>query len=318
MGSIRWVGVLLVAGTAAFALAPRAALAQDFHLVGARLQDRTQAALTLLSFSVTPDSSASSLSISNASTGNPSVTLGQLGAGFTVADSFPLYMEGYLGYSRYDPLFVATNGTEQKRLPTKWNSVSGTAGLGWDFKISDHWVLRPIVDVSLAHLGTDVSIAGRLLTHVGGPEIAFLQNGRMNAYGLGASMMLDYSIAKESYEWDVELRYTWFHLQTFDTSKLVEGSSNPMTLSLWTRYRWPTPWTMFRRPVRWVLEGTASDYVGDQRGALGFNLLCSTGGGVELDTTQYSEIWTRTRFVVRYLFGRDVSGASAGISISFF
>ena len=59
MGSIRWVGVLLVAGTAAFALAPRAALAQDFHLVGARLQDRTQAALTLLSFSVTPDSSAS-------------------------------------------------------------------------------------------------------------------------------------------------------------------------------------------------------------------------------------------------------------------
>jgi hypothetical protein len=303
---------------AALALTSGAAFAQDFHLVGARLEDRTQAALTLLSFSVTPDSSASSLSINNASTGNPKVTLGQLGAGFTVADSFPLYMEGYLGYSRYDPIFVATNGTEQKHLPTKWNSVSGTAGLGWDFKISDHWVLRPILDVSLAHLGSDVSIAGRLLTHVGGPDIAFLDRGRMNVYGLGASLMLDYSIAKESYEWDVELRYTWFRLQTFDTSPAVEGHSDPMTISLWTRYRWPTPWTTFRRPLRWDLEGSASDYVGDQRGALGFNLLSTVGGGVELDTSQYSEIWTRTRFVVRYLFGRDVSGVSAGISITFF
>jgi hypothetical protein len=303
---------------ALFSLAPGAAFAQDFHLIGGRLQDRTQAALTLLSFSVTPDSSAGSLSINNSATGNPNVSLGQVGAGFTVAESFPLYKEGFVGYSRYDPVFVASDGTEEKKLPTKWNSVSGTVGLGWDFKLCDGLYLRPIIDASLGHLGSDLSIGGRLLEHVTGEQIAFLEHGRMNTWGLGASLMLDYGIAKESYELDVELRYTWFHLQTFDTSNLVTGSSDPMTLSLWSRYRWPSGLVFFRRPMRWVIEFTASDYVGDQRGALGFNYLSTAGGGVEFDFSQYSTIWTRTRFVVRYLFGKDVSGASAGISISFF
>jgi hypothetical protein len=292
--------------------------AQDFHLIQGRLQDRTEAALALLSFSVTPDSSAGSLSISSSSTGNPDVSLGQVGAGFTVADSFPLYMEGFLGYSRYDPVFVATNGTDQTRIPTKWNSVSGTVGLGWDFKLSDHWVLRPILNASLGHLESDLSLAGRLLSHITGREVGFLDKGRMNTYGLGGSLMLDYGISKESYGLDVELRYTWLHLQTFDTPKVVAGSTDPQTLSIWTRYRWPTGFVVFRRPLRWVLEGSASDYVGDQRDQLGFNFLTTAGGGIELDTTQYSQIWTRSRFVVRYLFGRNVSGASAGISITFF
>jgi autotransporter-like protein len=313
----RLTGVLAWGWLLAFGLVTEGS-AQDFHLLDSRLEDRTQAALALLSFSVTPDASAGSLSINSSSTGNPDVSLGQVGAGFTVADSFPLYMEGFVGYSRYDPVFVASDGTEQKKLPTKWNSVSGTAGLGWDFKLSEHWVLRPIVNVSLGHLESDLSITGRVISRVSGSDVDFLDKGRMNTYGLGASLMLDYGISKATYEWDVELRYTWLHLQTFDTSKLVAGETDPMTVSLWTRYRWPSGFIVFRRPLRWVLEGSASDYVGDQRGALGFNLLSTAGGGIEMDTSQYSTIWTRTRFVVRYLFGRNVSGASAGISITFF
>jgi len=303
---------------AAFALGPRTGSAQDLHLINARLQDRTQAALTLLSFSVTPDSSAGSLSINNASTGSPGVTLGQTGAGFTVSDGFPLYMEGYLGWSRYDPVFVASDGIEEKKLPTKWNSLSGTVGLGWDFKLTKNLVLRPIVNASLGHLESDLSLGGRLLSRVLGTDASFLDHGRMNTYGLGASLMLDYTVVKEAYDFEAQLRYTWFHLQTFDTPNVVQGSTDPQTLSLWTRYRIPTGIVLFRRPLRWDFEFTASDYVGDQRGALGFNLLSTIGGGIELDTTQYNEIWTRTRFVVRYLFGRDVSGVSAGISISFF
>ena len=318
MGPTQCVRALsLAAATAVLALA-QGARAQDFQLNGAKLQDRAQAALTLLSFSITPDASAGSLSINSSSTGNPDVTLGQVGAGFTVAESFPLYMEGFLGYSRYDPKFVATNGTEARTIPTKWNSVSGTVGLGWDFKLCDGLYLRPIFNASLGHLESDLSLGGRVLEHVTGKDIAFLDKGRLNTYGLGASLMLDYGIYREKYELDVELRYTWIHLQTYNSSQAVAGDVDPQTLSLWTRYRWPSGLVVFRRPMRWVLEGTASDYVGDQRGALGFNFLSSVGGGVELDFSQFSQIWTRTRFVGRYLFGRNVSGASAGISITFF
>jgi hypothetical protein len=309
--------VTAVAVTLAAAAGP--ARAQEFRAaLGSKIQDRAQSALSLISFSITPDASAGSLSINSASTGNPDVTLGQLGAGFTVADSFPLYMEGFVGWSRYDPLFLATNGTEQRSVPVKWNSVSGTIGLGWDFKLCDHLYLRPILNASLAHLESDLSIGGRLLGLALDRDIQFLEKGRMNTWGLGGSLMLDYGISKETYELDVELRYTWIHMQTYNTSDLVSTDFDPMTVSLWTRYRWPSGLVVFRRPLRWVLEGAASDYVGEQRGALGFNFLTTMGGGVELDFSHYSEIWTRTRFVGRYLLGRNVSGFSAGISITFF
>lgn len=301
------------------ALVPDVSSAQQLRLLdGQKIQDRAQSALSLLSFSITPDATAGSLSINSGATGNPDITLGQVGAGFTVADGFPLYMEGFAGWNRYDPKFLATDGTEQRVLPTKWNSLSATVGLGWDIKLCDGLVLRPILNASLAHLESDLSVGGRLLGLALDREVQFLDKGRLNAYGLGGSLMLDYGVSKEAYELDVELRYTWIHLQTYDTTHLPETDFDPMTVSLWSRYRWPSGFVVFRRPLRWVLEAAASSYVGEQRGALGFNFLSFAGGGVELDTSHYSQIWTRTRFVGRYLFGRNVSGFSAGISITFF
>src|SRR5262245_46342848 len=100
-----------------------------------------------MSFSVTPDASAGSLAINSAATDDPRVSLGQLGAGFTVATSFPLYMEGFLGCNRYDPTFVASNGVEQRLIPTRWNTIAGTVGLGWDFPFFvEGLVLRPIAN----------------------------------------------------------------------------------------------------------------------------------------------------------------------------
>ncbi len=309
----------MIVAALALALAPRPAFAQNLRTqLADEIQARAHAAMSLVSFSITPDATAGSLSINSASSGNPDITLGQVGAGFTVAEAFPVYMEGFAGWNRYDPVFLASDGTEERRLPTKWNTVSATIGLGWDFKLCEGLYLRPIVNASLAHLESDLSLGGRALGFLLDREIQFLDKGRLNMYGLGGSLMLDYGIYKESYELDVELRYTWIHLQTYDAPAVVAGDFDPMTVSLWTRYRWPSGLVLFRRPMRWVLEGALTSYVGEQRGALGFNHLTSLGAGVELDTSYYSQIWTRTRFVGRYLIGQNVSGFSAGISITFF
>ena len=53
-----------------------------------------------------------------------------LGGGFTISKDLPLYLEGTAAYSRYDPTFVATNGAETRSIPAKWNSISGTGGVG--------------------------------------------------------------------------------------------------------------------------------------------------------------------------------------------
>ena len=289
---------------------------------GYSLQQAADGVLGLLGYNVIPDVTASSLSISRGGQNDTGLQTTQFGLGFTVDPDFPLYLEGFLGYSRYDPRFVFSEGAQKSVLPTRWNNVSGTVGVGWDFPIIEGLVFRPIVNAALGHVETDVSLIGRLLELKFNRELAFLDRGRMNAYGLGGSLMLDLNIQRPGYEVDLELRYTDIRLSTFgDTSTLVRGESEAKTANVWGRVRWPMDAEMFGRPLRWVVDFSHSRFFGDQV-ALGFDHLTKVGGGIEMNVGRYElGVWDfnmqSIRIVGRYLFGNNVSGASVGLAVSF-
>ncbi|MBV8270654.1 MAG: hypothetical protein JO067_00095, partial [Cupriavidus sp.] len=75
----------------------------NFQIFGPSVQRQANAVLSLMSYSVVPDLASSSLSINNAQTDNPGIIMSQLGGGFTMSKTFPLYLEGSIAYSRYDP-----------------------------------------------------------------------------------------------------------------------------------------------------------------------------------------------------------------------
>lgn len=112
-----------VAGGAATAQ-PTIRLTQD------DLQKRANGVLALMSFSIVPDITTSALSIGGGggTTGSTEFYMTQLGGGDTISKSVPIYLEGVLAGSRYDPTFVASQGLETRKIPTKWNSVSATGG----------------------------------------------------------------------------------------------------------------------------------------------------------------------------------------------
>lgn len=292
---------------------------KDFVLVGENIQQHANGVLALLGYSVVPDITASSLSISDSRTGDPSVWMSQLAGGFTVSDETPLYLEGGIGFSRYDPTFVVSDGTQERSLPVKWNSVALTGGIGWDFPVAPELKLRPIANIALGHVESDLSVIARVIEdETGQPVSDFLDNGRLDAYGYGGSLMLDWEHYRTSYEVDVELRYTWIRLESFaSTSTSVQGHADVPTINLWTRYRAPTGITFLDRPLRYVLEYAYSSFKGDQAGVLGFNHLNSVGLGVEIDSSAYDAFVTRTRLVGRYRFGNNVSGFGVGLAISF-
>ncbi|KXJ63190.1 hypothetical protein AXY46_02585 [Achromobacter xylosoxidans] len=284
------------------------------------LQKRANGVLALMSFSIVPDITTSSLSIGSAgasTTGSTEFFMTQLGGGDTISDSVPIYLEGVLAGSRYDPTFIATQGAEQRRIPTKWNSVSATGGIGWDFKLTDELKLRPIFNVALGNVTSDLRAASWYVGQRTGRDVDFLDRGSLNAYGLGGSLMLDYEHYRPGYEVDVELRYSDIRLKSFDSSTAVQGSAVAQSANLWARYRAPTGITMLQRPLRYVLELTHSEFLGDQRGALGFDRLTALGAGLELDSSAYDVFITRTRLVGRYVFGTNVSGFSVGLAVSF-
>lgn len=289
---------------------------------GFSLQQTANGVLGLLGYNVVPDVTASSLTISRGGQEDTGLQTTQFGLGFTVDQDFPLYLEGFLGYSRYDPRFIFSEGEKKSILPTRWNNVSGTVGVGWDFPIIEGLVFRPILNGALGHVESDVSLIGRLLEMKLDRELAFLQRGRMNAYGLGGSLMLDLNIQRPKYEVDLELRYTDIRLSTYgDTNALVRGESEAKTFNIWGRVRWPMDVEMFGRPLRWVVDFSHSRFMGDQV-AIGFDHLTKVGGGIEMNVGRYElGVWDfnmqTIRIVARYLFGQNVSGASVGLAVSF-
>jgi len=308
-------GVAALALGAACALAPVLALGQAFEPVGGNVQKRVNGVLALMGYMLTPDVTTGSLAISNDATGNPDFALTTLGGGFTVSKEFPLYLEGTLGYSRYDPTFIASNGQVERSVAAKWDAFSATGGIGWDFPVTKELIFRPIFNFSYGRVESNVSVTGQTQT---GAELDFLQNGQLNAYGLGGSLVLDYERHRPGNEIDVELRYTNINLQSFGgTSTAVKGSADSQSVSLWARWRAPTGSTMLERPLRYVLEFAHTTFIGDLDGVLGFNYLSSVGAGLELDSSAYDASVTRTRLMARYKFGENIRGWSVGLAVSF-
>jgi hypothetical protein len=282
------------------------------------VQKAANAVLSMMGLMLTPDVTTGSLSFSNEATGNPDFAMTSLGGGFTTSKAFPLFLEGTAGISRYDPTFVASDGVEERAIPVKWNVVTVTVGIGWDFPVAKDLVLRPMANFSYGHLESDTSLAGRVIESRSDATLEFLDGGRLDAYGLGGSLMLDYENYLPEREIDVELRYTNIHLQSFgSTSPGAQGSAAAQSVNLWSRWRAPTGLTLMERPMRYVLEYVYTRFLGDLDGVLGFNHLNSVGAGLELDVSKYDIIMTRARLVGRYKFGDNVTGWSVGFAVSF-
>ena len=283
-----------------------------------RLQRYANGVLSLMSYTVAPDVTTSSLSFQDASAGNPDLSMTQFGGGFVISDSTRLYLEGNAAYSRYDPRFVFSNGEEQSRIPVKWNTVSATGGIGWDFPIGSKWSLRPIFNFTLGYVASDLQVANVIIENRTEEEIEFLDGGKMKAYGLGGSLMAVYEHDKPDRELDFEGRYTNVRLHTYgSTSEAVQGEATSESIILWGRMRVPSGMVAMDRPVRYVFELAHTSYLDSSAKALGLENFTSVGLGLELDTGKYDLLFNRWRAILRHLLGPNVSGWSLGLAASF-
>ena len=276
------------------------------------LKKRADALMTITGYSLTPDVTTGNLKITNGD-GKADLQMTSLGGGDRISENFPLYLEGTIAFNRYNPTFTESS----VNIPMYWNSITGTGGIGWDFPITDQLRFRPIANVMLGHLESDASIATRYINNNRDVNLQFLNSGRMNSYGAGGSVMLDYENYKPDQEIDIELRYTNIAIQTFASSTAVQGSAVSQSASLWARSRIPTPFTALDRPLRAVFEVANTQFLGDLRGTLGFSSLSSIGTGLELDRSASDPIFSRIRLVFRYQFGLNVRGTSIGLAASF-
>jgi len=286
------------------------------EILDANVSAQATGALGMLGVTFVPSETASTLAYDLGE--GQAFVAAQLGGMFTVSDAFPLYLEGFLGYTRYDPTFTFTDGQQQSRLPFKWTSLGATGGVGWDFALNDEWTFRPIANVSLGHVESDIALAGRIVNRRFGTDLDFLDNGRLTAGGVGGSLMLAFERKREEYEADMQLRWTQIHIEPIASSRGIQASSDAATLGFWSRLRTPTPFRLISGPVRVVSELSASWLPGDQGEVLNEDWLGQVGIGLEVDSTDsFVPLVSRTRMVLRYTVGEELKGLSLGLAASF-
>lgn len=150
----------------------------------AALQPKRGGVLGLMGYNVVPDGSTNALQLSRSSfTGSdaaPTLQLSQFGFGFTVSESFPLFLESYLGTARYDPRAYFTSGEETRRTPLRWNNLAATIGVGFDIPLAEYLYLRPIINGSLGYAASDSSLFGSFINVRRSVDISALTDQHMN------------------------------------------------------------------------------------------------------------------------------------------
>lgn len=295
--------------------------ADENAIFGSLVRRNTEGALAALGLAAVPSETASSLVLDTNT--NPDRTYdfvaAQFGGGFRFSENIPIYLEGYLGYNRYDPVLLLSDQGTTSELPLKWTSFAATGGIGYEFDITENFKLRPQFHLMLGRTQTDASVGAQVIAERLGIDINAVKNGGVTAGGIGGSLGAIYNKRWENdYEVDVTLRHTYLYIEPIAGDKDLSGSAEAITTALWSRLRIPTGYELFDRPVRVVNEASFAHLPGDQGDIIQEEWLAQIGVGGEID---FEETWvpwiTTTRLMMRYTRGERVEGFSIGLAASF-
>lgn len=281
-----------------------------------------EGAMAVLGIAAVPSETASTLFL-NTADGSSDETYdfqsAQFGSGFRWSENVPLWLEGYLGWNRYDPFLIFSDGQTNRQVPLKWTSVAATGGIGYEFDLTEYLVLRPQFHLTLGRIQTDLSVGAQVIANKLGLDTDLLVNGGVTTGGVGGSLTLAYNRRWDNdWELDTSLRYTHIILEPIAGDKDLAGRAEAATGTLWTRLRQPTKYDAFDRPVRIVYEVSGSYLPGDQGKVLDTEWLAQFGIGGEIDLEETWVPWiTTTRLVMRYTRGDHLEGFSIGLSASF-
>ena len=163
-----------------------------------RVQQRANAVVSLMTFTVVPDITASNINIGSGTNQSSALNMTQIGGGATMSGASRFIWKEPWGSAATIPSSWSATAAS-RTVPTKWNSLTATGGIGWDIGLhrdshGGNWVLRPIGNVTLGTVASDLRIGNWLLGQYTGKNLDFLDGGRLDVYGLGGAMMLDYEL----------------------------------------------------------------------------------------------------------------------------
>ncbi|MCV6597369.1 MAG: hypothetical protein OIF40_09845, partial [Mangrovicoccus sp.] len=114
---------LVVAGLAGLTMPAAAEDLED--IFGATIRRQASGALAVLGMTAVPGETTSTLFLDSGQPSDESYDFqqAQIAGGFRISQGIPVYLEGLIGYNRYDPVAILGADGAERILPLKWTSV---------------------------------------------------------------------------------------------------------------------------------------------------------------------------------------------------
>lgn len=210
---------------------------------------------------------------------------------------------------------VADNG-DPVTLNLRRDVISLRGSLGLSFPVNEHFKLRPVLTLAVSDMKTQTAVDG-LLDINNKPITANFSNSAQFTSTTGSIDAL-YWYWRNNYKLEISGHYNLIYTDSFSKDNpILDTHSWSQTALLKSRISGPTSLTMRARPWRWQAYANHTNFLTQDKKALGYTGLFEIGAGMEWQINVKPLDWFGWQYIgfnAGVITSRNVEGFNVGLT----
>ena len=223
---------------------------------------------------------------------------------------------GLVAGSLHDRIQLTADTGEPVLLDMTRDVTSLRGSLGLVFPVNQHFKLRSVLTLAVSDLQTNSIIDG-ILDSNNNPTIQTFDNGAQLASTAGSIDAL-YWYWFDNYKLELSAHYNVIYTDSFsEDNPILDTHAWDSTAQLKSRFSGPTSLTTKARPWRWLVYANHSNFITQEKTALGYTGLFEIGTGLEWQLNVKPLDWFGWQYIgfsVGVITSRNVDGINVGIT----
>jgi hypothetical protein len=223
---------------------------------------------------------------------------------------------GLVGGSLSDMIQLTADNGQPVKLDLTRDIISLRGSLGLVFPINQHFKLRPVLTLAISDVQTKTIVDG-LLDSSNNPTTLAFDNSAQIGSTTGSIDAL-YWYWRDDYKLELSAHYNLIYTDSFsEDNPILNTHAWNSTAQLKSRISGPTSLTMKARPWRWLAYVNHTNFLTQEKTALGYTGLFEIGTGLEWQLNVKPLDWFGWQYIgfsVGVITSRNVDGFNVGLT----
>ena len=223
---------------------------------------------------------------------------------------------GLVGGSLNDKIQLTTDNGQPVSLDLTRDIVSLRGSFGLVFPVNEHFKLRPVLTLAISDL-RNTTIADGIPDNNNNPTTVTFNNNAQIGSATGSIDAL-YWYWRDDYKLELSAHYNLIYSDSFsEDNPILNTHAWNSTAQLKSRISGPTPLISKARPWRWQAYVNHTNFITQNKSALGYTGLFEIGTGLEWQLNVKPLDWFGWQYIgfnVGIITSRNVDGFNVGLT----